>query len=472
MASVFKRGRWVDERGRKCRRDAPGARWEESRFYTVQVFIDGKARLVKGYTDKQASEQLGAKMERAKAKGEQGLIDPYKAHRIRPLAGHVADWTGELRQLGRDEMYVGPCKARLERLMKECGWAKLGDIDADSFCKWRETAVGNADHNRADKATRTIRPLSPRAKNHYLATLNTFCRWCVKRKRMAENPVADVEKVDETTDVRRERRALSAEELSRLLDAVPAHYRLGYQVLMATGLRCGELKALRWGDVKLDTPHPFIQLRAAQTKSKRADVLPLRADLAELLREAKGDADDGDRVVSVLPRVPTHKKYLAAAGISWLDDTGRRADLHALRHSYGTLLSKGGVSPREAMSLMRHTDLRLTMKAYTDPRIFDLAGAVEKLPITLTHPAEEAIEATGTAGPIAEAGEVWRSESVSSRSAGLGCCSAEIGEIAGTDERDANPVIDGHLQQKTPSDGDGVSKRAMGFEPTTSTLAR
>lgn len=37
------------------------------------------------------------------------------------------------------------------------------------------------------------------------------------------------------------------------------------------------------------------------------------------------------------------------------------------------------------MELMRHTDLRLTMRTYTDPRIFDLAGAVEKLPLVARH---------------------------------------------------------------------------------------
>ena len=484
MASVFKRRRWVDAQGRKCRKGTPGAMWQESRYYTVQIFVDGKPKLIKGYTDKQASEQLGAKLERAKAKGEQGLIDPYKPHRKRPLAEHVVDWTAELRVLGRDDMYIAPCKARLERLMGECGWTTLGDISADSFCKWRQTATGNADHNREDKTKRTIRLLSPKAKNHYLATLNTFCRWCMKRNRLAANPVADVEKVDETADVRRQRRALTAEELVRLLDAVPEHYRLGYQVLMATGLRRSELLALRWGDVKLNAPHPFIQLRAADTKGKRADVLPVRADLAELLRKAKGGAGDGELVVTVLPRIPTHRKYLDAAGISWLDDAGRRADLHALRHSYGTLLSKGGVTPREAMSLMRHSDLRLTMKVYTDPRIFDLAGAVEKLPINLAKPGEtKAAEATGTDGKSADADATppaaastrrdgGRSKSVSSRSAGIGSCSASIGGHDGQAESTLTLATGGHWQQKTPSDEDGVEERAMGFEPTTTALGR
>jgi hypothetical protein len=72
MASVFKRGRWVDAQGRKCLKETPEATWQESRFWMVKVYLDGKPKLVKGYTDKAASEQLGAKLERAKAQGEQG----------------------------------------------------------------------------------------------------------------------------------------------------------------------------------------------------------------------------------------------------------------------------------------------------------------------------------------------------------------------------------------------------------------
>jgi hypothetical protein len=44
------------------------------------------------------------------------------------------------------------------------------------------------------------------------------------------------------------------------------------------------------------------------------------------------------------------------------------------------MLVNAGIAPRAAMSLMRHTDMNLTMNVYTDPRTFDMAGAVEKLP--------------------------------------------------------------------------------------------
>src|SRR5437870_2407377 len=125
MASVFKRGRWIDAQGRKCAKSAPGAKWVESRFYTVQVKMNGRIKRYKGYTDKEASKQLGAKMERAKAQGAEGLVDIYKAHRARPLAEHVGDWISELRQLRRSKVYVGLCEFRMGRLIAECGWGTL-----------------------------------------------------------------------------------------------------------------------------------------------------------------------------------------------------------------------------------------------------------------------------------------------------------------------------------------------------------
>ena len=75
---------------------------------------------------------------------------------------------------------------------------------------------------------------------------------------------------------------------------------------------------------------------------------------------------------------------------------------------------------------MRHTDLRLTMKVYTDPRIFDLAGAVEKLPLNFSDtPNADSARATGTQGKTSVPG---RTESAPSPSAETGISSAGIGK--------------------------------------------
>ena len=71
---------------------------------------------------------------------------------------------------------------------------------------------------------------------------------------------------------------------------------------------------------------------------------------------------------------------LRTLGIPKRDDRGRTIDVHALRHTFGTMLSVAGVAPRVAQAAMRHSSIDLTMNAYTDPRLLDVQGAVESLP--------------------------------------------------------------------------------------------
>jgi len=81
-----------------------------------------------------------------------------------------------------------------------------------------------------------------------------------------------------------------------------------------------------------------------------------------------------DKLIRILDR------DLKAAGIAKRDERGRTLDVHAIRHSFGTLLSKGGVAPRTAQAAMRHSSLDLTMNVYTDPKLLDVHGALDVLP--------------------------------------------------------------------------------------------
>ena len=89
---------------------------------------------------------------------------------------------------------------------------------------------------------------------------------------------------------------------------------------------------------------------------------------------------------------------LAAAGIPNRDDRGRTVDVHAMCHTFGTHLSKAGVSPRTAQAAMRHSNLDLTMNIYTDRRLFDVASALDVLPMLSLNdmPTTERTKATGT----------------------------------------------------------------------------
>src|SRR6266513_1375164 len=92
-----------------------------------------------------------------------------------------------------------------------------------------------------------------------------------------------------------------------------------------------------------------------------------------------------------------------------------------LGHTTG--MAKPPQSTRSCSVTIRHTDMRLTMNVYTDPRVFDLAGAVEKLPtLPVDRSQPETAKATGTDGAIS--GTIGRSEGVSGQQAGIGSCSA------------------------------------------------
>ncbi len=148
-----------------------------------------------------------------------------------------------------------------------------------------------------------------------------------------------------------------------------------------------------WMPSKADAKQPKIPLR-----TDLAD--DLRKWLATLQNERHEASDtDGQRIALTFQRnagdalpldtplftVPTGlvrilDRDLIAAGIPKRDERGRTIDGHALRHSFRTLLSKGGVAPRTAQQAMRHSDIQLTKKTYTDPKLLDVQGALDSLP--------------------------------------------------------------------------------------------
>jgi hypothetical protein len=103
------------------------------------------------------------------------------------------------------------------------------------------------------------------------------------------------------------------------------------------------------------------------------------------------------RVPSGLIRI--FDRDLKLAGIPKRDERGRTLDVHALRHSFGTLLSKGNVSPRTAQAAMRHSTIDLTMNVYRS-KLLDVHGALDALPALPLdgglHPQPIAAKATGT----------------------------------------------------------------------------
>jgi len=83
--------------------------------------------------------------------------------------------------------------------------------------------------------------------------------------------------------------------------------------------------------------------------------------------------------------------------LAYRDSAGRYADFHALRHSFITSLVMGGVNPKEAQSLARHSVIGLTLDRYTHQYAGNLTAALNVLP-DLSSPTPKAGKMTGTDG--------------------------------------------------------------------------
>jgi len=180
-------------------------------------------------------------------------------------------------------------------------------------------------------------------------------------------------------------------ELIKQLDREGRERELVYKTLVLTGLRSGELASMTVGQLDLGGSPPYLILNAADEKNGQGSTIPLRGDLAADLREwltsgEKPDTlrlSDPSRKLFYLPSgmIRILNRDLATAGIAKRDERGRTIDVHALRTTFGTLLSKGGVAPRTAQAAMRHSSIDLTMNTYTDPKLLDVQGAMESLPM-------------------------------------------------------------------------------------------
>lgn len=239
---------------------------------------------------------------------------------------------------------------------------------------------------------RDLRDLSRPALKRYLGDLSRqhadvvqsaladFYGFCVRRGLRTANPLEELPRPK--IPRRRLRRALSPEELARLVVAAVwvghgrerwTGQRLAWTVIAhyASGLRPGELLALGVVDVSLNGTGSEIAVRASKTANAR--IVPLgdlgREAFAELARARAGriahwGTSEYWRKV---------KRAMLAAGVP-----EEKARPYALRHSFATHLLQRGVSPRIVAELLGHVDLR-HIAGYTVPAGDELRRAVDLL---------------------------------------------------------------------------------------------
>ncbi len=355
---------WKDRKGKQQQAEAtegdnPRIRKQAGTYSAKYRDGNGIVRVVAtGCGGRDAARAVLADLERQAEKVRAGIFTTEEAHVAEhaesPIVDHVDAYVAALsRQRGKGARtnvspeHVANVQRTLHQIVVECGFKRLPDFSREAVERWVSRLLGLPDRSAVGATaagTSPARP-APRTVNAKLAALTAWGNWLVEAGRLTSNPFARLRKLEEADDIRRKRRALTADELERLLTAtrlrplaefgretirladedrppqsratwrqaeltfnmiadaaergrsrlrpeVAAEKdRLGqeraliYRVLFTTGLRRGELAALTMGDVVFNNASPAIQLRGVHAKNGKSATLPLRADVAAELRQ-------------------------------------------------------------------------------------------------------------------------------------------------------------------------------------------
>jgi integrase len=274
-------------------------------------------------------------------------------------------------------------------LLPAFGETPLERIDTESIERWLAVQLRDGE-------------LSRRSIQKMIVLLNGIFRRARKVWKLQYNPVADIERlpIPKRTDIA----FYSREEVHALVRAAKDEQDAALFLTAAlTGLRMGELLALRWRDV--DFPAQSVRVAASYTagklgtpKSGLGRVVPLVDDVAKTLarlsqREMGTGPDDlvfvgqaGDHLDGSALR----RRFKKARDLAKL----RPLRFHDLRHTFGSVAIRTA-DPRELQEWLGHSDFSTTqIYMHYKPR----ADAARRLSAAFgTQP--EATEPIGTGTP-------------------------------------------------------------------------
>lgn len=190
-------------------------------------------------------------------------------------------------------------------------------------------------------------------------------------------------------------RALTPDELSRFLDALPSKHQLFPRFLVSTGLRIGEAVELRWKDIdlaggKLHVRRAYYRGVIGPPKTRfGVRSIPLTVELQEALRELRSRtahaADDdfafgsrtGTRLDAHNYRTRVIRTTASRAGLPWVS-------FHTLRHTFASICFRSGCNAKQVQLLLGHHAASFTLDTYVhatedDLPAMDFLGAVMRV---------------------------------------------------------------------------------------------
>ena len=350
-----------------------------AKFYGTITTANGHRKQVPLTTDRKSSGALLARLQTQEHDRRAYGVTESTLERLRPIGEHLDAYAAYLRSKANTERYVSQTINRLKTLIDATKTKALSDLETERVAK-----------TLSDLRQRGT---SVSTSNHYARAIKGFSRWCYVERKTNDDSLRSLRLLNGNADRKRIRRALSSDELKRLIATTrksgvsllglsPEDRSMLYTLAAYTGLRASELKSLT--KASFDLKAGTICVQAAYSKRRRNDVLPLHASLIPMLKrwivkKSSGLLWDGtwaafnsSHVIRML------QSDLKRADIPYVVD-GRYADFHALRHTFISSLARSGVHPSQAKELARHSTITLTMDVYSHVETEELRTAINTL---------------------------------------------------------------------------------------------
>jgi len=261
--------------------------------------------------------------------------------------------------------------------------------DLEHFAGWFAESTGEAFAPAAVTPTDlrdyrarllTVANRAPATVNRRLAALRRFFRWAKAQKLVAELPTEGVRGVNTPKKAPKSLAKREVDRLVRQAERAGGKRDLAVlELLRHTGIRVGELCALRLGDVAIGERKGSLTVRSGKGGKYRQ--VPLNADARRALAA----------YLAVRPASAEERLFLGAGarplGPQGIADLvakhARRAGLeevtpHTLRHTFARRLLDEGASLVDVAALLGHEKIETTA-VYTQPHPRDLERAVERL---------------------------------------------------------------------------------------------
>jgi len=227
--------------------------------------------------------------------------------------------------------------------------------------------------------------LSPRSVHHMHRVLFSALGQAERWKVIPRNPAALLEKRDRPKIERKPVATIDAPTAATIFDAA-REQRVFIPLLLATltGARRGEITALRWKAINLDTGQLAVvasteqldtgPVREKEAKSGKARTIALpnlaieelrrwRAKQAEELLKLGIRADDSLHVVTKSDGSPIQPRSLTHAMSKFLKKWGMT--LHKLRHSHASHMLAANVHPKIVQERLGHSSISVTLDIYS-----------------------------------------------------------------------------------------------------------